>query len=416
KSHNYLRFILHAYLYVFGVADANGDTFPDELHERIKKALNYLISVCDKKSGRVPNFGSNDGALIFSVNSCDFRDFRPVINALHFYYYKTTWFEQGIWNEDLIWLFGANAAKAVVDKTKVSQNKPAIKRFDTGGIYVLNTKDTWAFIHAESYRDRPAHADALSVDLWWKGQNICIDPGTYLYYGKSPWLDAFKHTRYHNTMTVDGADQMKRAYRFTWGYWHDCEVVATKETAFFRYMTFSHNGYHRLSSPVTHQRTVLSLEDSYWVIIDDLLGEGTHEFLLHWLIHSFPSQAIEDGINLETPAGNYQLRILNASSEINVFSGLNHTPTLAKQSNYYGSLEDAIAVVCEEKQKLPIRRITLLGEDLSKAKYQAGANAMILLDEKTKISLHTVQMGKVIREVFINQSTNSDRLIKTTFN
>ena len=36
----------------------------------------------DPVSGRVPNYGSNDGALLFPLSACDYLDYRPALNAL----------------------------------------------------------------------------------------------------------------------------------------------------------------------------------------------------------------------------------------------------------------------------------------------------------------------------------------------
>jgi hypothetical protein len=56
-----------------------------------------------------------------------------------------------------------------------------------------------------------AHADALSLQLWWDGRPVLVDPGSYTY---EPGADRdwFRSTRAHSTIRVDGRDQFE-----TWG-------------------------------------------------------------------------------------------------------------------------------------------------------------------------------------------------------
>ena len=52
--------------------------------------------------------------------------------------------------------------------------------------------------------------DQLHFDLWWHGINVAQDAGTYLYNGEPPWDNPLVSTRVHNTITIDGRDQMTR--------------------------------------------------------------------------------------------------------------------------------------------------------------------------------------------------------------
>src|SRR6185437_12374532 len=97
-----------------------------------------------------------------------------------------------------------------------------------------------------------------------------------------PWDNRFARTFIHNTVTVNGRDQMRRAGRFLWLDWAqafgECQVDCNGAYASF---SGEHDGYKRLG--ITHRRTVRWLRHTGWVIIDDLLGPGTHDLRLHWL-------------------------------------------------------------------------------------------------------------------------------------
>ncbi|MEM8907980.1 MAG: alginate lyase family protein, partial [Bacteroidota bacterium] len=363
KSHNYLRFILHAYLYVLALAEVHKDTFSDTLKQRLDAALSYLKSVLDERSGRVPNYGSNDGALVLPLNSCDLTDYRSVVAALHYYLHREKCFASGPWHEDLLWLFGTKALDPVQTP---AVDLPVAKsmKYDRHGIYLLRTTDSWAFMHAESFRDRPAHADALHLDLWWKGLNICVDPGTYLYYGHQPWFDAFRHTRAHNTIEVDGKDQMERAYRFTWGKWHTCRLNQWLVDQKYPRMELEQHGYHRLSDPVTHRRAVICVEEQYWLVIDDLLGTAQHRATLHWLLNDFPFQHEGSSLHLDTPAGPFHLSVQlceETATPLEIIQGDPKKNTFGLRSNYYGWLETGISVRLHHEGVLPIRLVSCFG-------------------------------------------------------
>ena len=111
---------------------------------------------------------------------------------------------------------------------------------------------------------RLAHADLLHVDLWWRGLNIALDPGTYLYNGEPPWDNPWPATRFHNTVTINQADQMTRAGRFLyldwakadWGYSVDFNRGEQEVHA-------SHTGYHKFG--LWHRRTLTQTENRWEV-------------------------------------------------------------------------------------------------------------------------------------------------------
>ncbi|MBI1879019.1 MAG: heparinase II/III family protein [Chloroflexi bacterium] len=64
-----------------------------------------------------------------------------------------------------------------------------------------------------------------------------------------------------------------------------------------------HNGYERLSEPVTHRRQIFFVKPEYWVVIDVLTGQGKHCFDLYF--HLMP------GINPQLEPSSGYLRTGN---------------------------------------------------------------------------------------------------------
>ena len=71
-----------------------------------------------------------------------------------------------------------------------------------------------------------AHADALSFELRFGGQEILVDPGTYCYHGETEWRNYFRSTLAHNTLELGGASQAKHAGAFLWRTRPDAELLA----------------------------------------------------------------------------------------------------------------------------------------------------------------------------------------------
>ncbi len=66
------------------------------------------------------------------------------------------------------------------------------------------------------------HADALGVTLADTGGELVGDPGTGSYFGNPERRAAFRSTRFHATVAVDGADQAEQAGPFLWRDHYRC--------------------------------------------------------------------------------------------------------------------------------------------------------------------------------------------------
>lgn len=382
-SMNYHRVMLHDYLWAMRLGDLLGRPFSDRLRERIARASNFVYQLQDESTGRVPCYGQDDGALILPLSNCDYRDYRPVVQASHFLATGERRLESGPWDEDLLWLFGADACQTASQEHR-RQNTPAGPHFQPnrssdsqsdrcdfeatiGGYATLRSENGFAVTRAAKFRHRPAQADSLHVDLWWRGENIAIDPGTYSYNAPAPWNNPFAHTAHHNTVTVDGLDQMERASRFIWLPW-------LKGTPFDRQCPIQgdascwngeHDGYQRLKDPIIHRRGLVRLGSDHWLVIDSLFGHLDHAYRLHWLLADAPADIDIDNqsISLETESGTY--RVATASTDpCSRYEVVRADKTSARgwRSNYYHSREPALSVSLESTSS-QIVFATMFGPD-----------------------------------------------------
>lgn len=343
-SVNYHRLMLHDYLWALRLGDIHNTPFSDELQERVAKAGDFLCQLQDKESGRVPYYGQNDGALILPLNNCDYRDFRPVVQAIHYLNTRNRCYDDGAWDEDLLWLFGPQALESPLEKSPQEN-----LQVDEGGYYTLRTPSSFAFVRCATYRHRPGQADMLHLDLWRQGQNVAIDAGTYSYNAPKPWDNSLARTAYHNTVTVDSLDQMDRVGKFLWLPWLRGQVNCNVESAKgqLTYWEGMHNGYQRLKDPVTHRRGILRVGDESWLVLDQLTGRKEHEYRLHWLFADMPYQWDGDigelTLQMATSPYHVGIHILSGEGKYSLIRAAADSPR-GWQSPYYNYREPALSV------------------------------------------------------------------------
>lgn len=341
-SLNYHRFILHIYLCVLRLAELNRSSLSGLIRARVSSSMDFLYQLIDAETGKMPAYGSNDGALVLPLNDCDFTDYRPLLQLGFYITRKQLPFEPGLWDEDIFWLCGADV---LPQRERVEWSERS--SFPYGGIYLLRGSNSKAIIRCADIRSRPSHADQLHVDLWLGSQNIACDAGTYLYSGPEPWRNGLAHTAVHNTVTVDHFDQMKMLSRFTWTNRSSGKVLDHRETIW----QGEQNGYKRLADPVRHQRIVKLLGDDRWWIVDYLSGRESHHYALQWLLNDVPFLRDGNSITLTLNSMKYkaQFGLLEGKSSFSIVRA-DPGSTRGWRSQYYGEKEPAISIMLEADQ------------------------------------------------------------------
>lgn len=340
-STNYTRVVLQYYIWMFVLARRVNIKINAKLNSQLHKAFLFLYQLHEPSNGRVPNYGPNDGAMVLPLNNCDYLDYRPILQAWHYYFYNERCFESGPWDEDLVWLFGADALSS-----KISSLPLTNLNADVGGYYTFRTPESWAFIRCVNFKHRPSHADQLHIDLWWRGLNIALDAGTYSYNAPPPWDRGFANAEFHNTVTVDGHDQMEKVGPFLWTPWSSGEVKQKKYTDNIDYWEGVHTGYCRMKYPTLHRRALIRLGKEHWLIFDYLESLVAHNYDLHFLLNDFPYQwDPQTGcLNLQVEEANYLVQIGANQPLIYSITYGDINSSLGWQSLYYNEKIPAISL------------------------------------------------------------------------
>lgn len=306
-SLNYHRVALQHYAWALNLArKADASELPESVRPRVRAAANFVYQLQDAASGEAPNYGANDGALLLPLSNAAGRDMRPAVQAALLASTGERAYPPGRWDEESVWLGG----EASLDRP-AAPLKHADYSAPHGGCHTLRAASGLAMLRAGRYRHRPSHADALHADIWWRGRNIALDPGTYSYNAEPPWCGALARTAAHNTVSVDDQDQMTKASRFLWLPWLHAEAqrFTVSGSDEIGYLEARHDGYQRLTDPVSHRRGVLRLGAEHWLVVDRLAAAKTHRYRLQWLLPDEPYEfdLSAERLELETEAGPYRV-------------------------------------------------------------------------------------------------------------
>ena len=325
-STNYHRLMLQAAQWFMAIHahTFRNDPIPKEVADRLAASVYWLWRLVDPETGQVPNLGHNDGAYILPLSICAYHDYRPVVYAACQAFLNKKLVSDGPWQEMSIWLHTASQKPADEDAYKIQSESVVNEKTHTQLPPTIHHPDhaSWAMLHVASFHSRPAHADQLHLDLWWRGLNLAQDPGTYLYNAAPPWDNSLTSSLVHNTVTIDGRESMLRAGRFLYLDWAQAHVnpyktaVENGEIG----LAASHNGYRKLG--IIHTRKVIVNRAGNWEIIDRLNGppDHVHTFRLHWLLPDWQYEihAVQAG----TDFPGYQVRILSPYSWISLSIGI----------------------------------------------------------------------------------------------
>jgi hypothetical protein len=390
--------ILHLLLWTLRLAEIHNEPLHEDVRTRTQSAFNFMQHWVDPVSGFVPNYGSDDGSLVFPLAHAEYRDYRPLLQLGTAVLHRPA-LQPGPWYEVPLW-FGVKPALA---EQTPSAPLPSIDPRSSAltGYFRLGDEKSWAMIRAARYTRRPFQADQLHVDLWWQGINLARDAGTYLYNGPVPWNNGFAATAVHNTVTVDHRDQMRRAGRFLWLDWAQASgrLSRSSNSACADRFEGEHDGYSKLG--VTHRRIVQWLGKAGWVIVDDIEGTGEHSARLHWLAADLPYEPSDSPFEVVFKKEHTQIRwsifssvqggaaivragTLATSMPANEFSGA-ETQLLGWQSLTYGDLRPAVSLIYETRSPLPVRFVTVI---LTEERFaiESSAGQIVIINRESRKS------------------------------
>ncbi len=361
QSHTYHRVALHDLLWACAFARSMGDRPSAQWLAAIERSIDFLVAHQNDRDGRLPNYGSNDGSMPGIFSTCDFADFRPVLQTANVLARGERLYAPGPWDEMLAWFLGPLA----LDVPLAPPRRRSIS-FGHTGYQVLRRTDgeSFAAFRCGTLLDRFSQIDMLHVDVWWRGLNVLGDGGSYLYNDRPEWHEHFMRTGCHNTVSIDGLDQMLHFRQFKVLYRTHARLLRFEHTDGWSLAVGVHFGYRRHPGGCTHMRSVLFVFDDLWIVVDRIAGEGVHAVRLHWLGGAFPFAYDEAAarLRLSTECGGFSIQTLDEDGRpvAGTVAAGEHTPPRGWLSRYYGEKIAVPSLAVERRDLLPVTLVSVL--------------------------------------------------------
>ncbi len=321
----YHRYTADFYTHLLVLARAANIVLPFAVEEKLAALLDHLMWIT-RPDGTSPLVGDDDGGRLIKLGERRLDDFRDTLAAGAALFGRGDWkYVAGGPAVETLWLLGPEGL-ARYDEIRGVKPEAKSRAFAASGYYVM--RDEWekdsSFVLMDcgphgAMNCGHAHADALSLEFASEGKPWLIDPGTFTYTADSRLRDEFRATHAHNTATVDGESQSVPAGAFSWHH-----IALAKDTDFigeesFDYLEGAHDGYERLSDPVTHRRAVLftktakdckgaarlnSRLNSYLVVRDRFTATDRHHYAMRYhLAPGCSAVAIGNHVKITRPRG-----------------------------------------------------------------------------------------------------------------
>jgi hypothetical protein len=359
QSHNYHRVALQDLLWACAFSKSMGDRPLSSWLEAMDRSIDFLVAHQNPADGRLPNYGGNDGAMPGIFSTCDYGDFRPVLQAASVIVRDRRLYEPGPWDEMTAWFLGPAALDAPLAHLRRSSVS-----FSHTGYHVLRGRDegNFAAFRCGSLLERFSQIDMLHLDVWWRGLNVLVDPGSFQYNAETTWHEHFMRTASHNTIVADGRDQMVHYRQFKVLYWTKARLLQFRDDEWSTHGEGEHDGYRRHPGACVHRRSILFVKDDLWIVVDHLDGDDEHDLRLHWLGGEFPWTHTDRGMELATPQGSFSVAVFDNDGRLepsSVVAGVEDPPR-GWLSRYYGEKVAVPSMVVERRAWLPVTLVSVL--------------------------------------------------------
>ncbi len=304
QSTYYHTYALDFFLHCSVLASLNGIAIRPEFERTLKSMLDALYVL--GRSGPIPRLGDDDGGRLFdSQRNQQNHLLDPLATGAVLFSRADFKSVAGGFREETLWLLG-EAGKTEFDRLPAIALAGTSTEFQNTGLYVMADEDRKSQLVIDAGPQGAdsaghGHADALSVTANLSGHALLIDSGTFAYVADGPERNRFRGTKAHNTMVVDGQDQVEPRGPFSWMSLPTVRAEKWIKGETFDFFVGSHDGYLRLPEPVRHRRFVFSRKGRFWFIRDQALGIGKHQLELFWHIAPEFSASESDNATFRGP-------------------------------------------------------------------------------------------------------------------
>ncbi len=210
----YHRLVLELLFHSAILGKRRGVRFSEEFNLQLKKMFQAAIYLL-KPNGMMPQIGDNDSGRFqkFEPPGVKVLDHRylPALGAVYFEDPDLKVYDSDEIRAAVLSVFGGEGLEQFkkMKKRKIEDIKS--HAFFDSGWFVIRDTDNYMIIscgqNGQNGFGGHAHNDKLSFELCLGGEDIFVDPGTYIYTADPDMRNLFRSTEYHNTVSLGSQEQ-----------------------------------------------------------------------------------------------------------------------------------------------------------------------------------------------------------------
>jgi len=358
-STTYLSFVFDFFLLFKIVCDKNSISYDSTLDKRLKNACGYIYSLMDSKEN-IPNIGDQDSAILVNFGLSNHENFQSILNTGSVLFNRPQFEQKNFPDFKTCMLVGnlflsKNERQSDQEKYPLVSGQKKSRLLNESGLSIIREKISSCeilFVGNATPLGMPplyahGHQDALSFTLSVGGQEIFIDPGSYLYHSGGKWRSYFRSTAAHNTIRINEKDMTDMPGDFMFGkpyhitehslWWEDSKTV----------WRAGHDAYVKFKNPVYHTRQVVFDPQSEYLKIEDILV-SSGKFKVEQFFHLHPNCFLdlnEDKIIIICDIIVNEL-FFDKRLKVDIYIG-SENPRLGWYSKSFNHLQETYTIVCQ---------------------------------------------------------------------
>lgn len=271
------------------------DIFGKDYVTRLYKMFDAVLYLL-KPNGRMPQIGDNDNGQFLKLYPREVLDMRYLLALGAVFFKEPKWkikefFESEEDVAEIMILYEEKGAEIWNSLEWNSLKDIRSKAFTDSGWYVMRNNKDYCIIscgpNGQNGKGGHAHNDKLSFELCIDGEDIIVDPGTYVYIPLPEWRNKFRSTAYHNTVIIDGKEQNKFAENNLFFTENDSIIKINKWKPFKEYdiLEVIYSKHKVVKDFVTHRRQfIFNKKEKKLEIVDIFKGNGERGFEWNFLL------------------------------------------------------------------------------------------------------------------------------------
>ena len=408
----YHHFTVGFYLMGALLREQNGLPVSAEVYETMEKALGFSMDLT-RPDGQLPMLGDIDSARsIYFYRPETMWNLRPFLSLGAVLFKRQDMkFVAGGLNEEVLWLLGTEGVKSF---DNLETNKPGHTStvYTKSGYYIM--RDGWQstdnyccfdcgeIAHGVFKDGTPSaahgHGDILSFDLCINGQPLVIDPGFFTYFGPLEWHRYFRSTHGHNTIEVNNAGQANHESRIAWSNVSSPKLDHWISTDEIDFVSGEIDRFANLNKDVFHRRSILFRKGCYFLIMDEITGQGgIEQFQIKSTLHFLPGELSYSNNQLNYNNTLISLFALPEKVQVTIETG-GEQPHQGWMAQGYGQKSPAPVLAINGVELLP----TWLGMLFPVASTRATISKFTQEKVSENISCYCVKLAEGEERVYFN--------------